>query len=61
MNATGYVVAVADPAEAIDLLKARLGASSDQLEDGGRVSGSLIEALGVLPGEFIRADDIGSA
>lgn len=60
-NAIGYLVAVSDAAKAIELLRSKLGASTDQLEDGGPVSGDLIKALGILPGEFIRTDDVGTA
>jgi hypothetical protein len=56
-TAVAYIVAVPDSAEAIDVIRRKVGAIDDEIEDLGRVSGALLMALGLLPGEFIRAGD----
>ncbi len=50
-----YVVAEADAAKAIDIIKtAGIGAGGD-FEDLGRVTDSLLTALALQPGQFTRA------
>jgi hypothetical protein len=56
-NAVAYIVALADPAMAIDLIKKKLGTPGDEFEDLGRVSHDLLKALHLLPGDFTRADN----
>jgi hypothetical protein len=53
-DAVIYIVAESDPAKALDILKtAGLGHEAD-LEDAGRVSESLLNALALKPGQFAR-------
>ena len=49
-----YVVAESDPAKALDILKAAGLAHEADLEDAGRVSEALLNALALKPGQFAR-------
>ena len=51
-----YIVAAAESRVAIDVIKRAIADPDDQFEDLGRVSGALLKALGLSPGEFLRAD-----
>jgi len=50
-----YIVAVANPAEAIDLIRSKVATLEDEVEDLGRVSNALLNALNLRSGDFIRA------
>jgi hypothetical protein len=54
-NGTAYIVAVAEPAKAIDLIRDKVASSSDEIEDLGRVSDALLIALKLKTGDFVRA------
>jgi hypothetical protein len=53
-DATIYVVAEADVEKATDILKTALARPHDEYDDLGRVSDSLLNALGLQPGQFAR-------
>ncbi len=53
-----YIVAVADPAEAIALIKDRIATSGHEIEDLGRVSDALLRSLNLSAGEFVQTDAI---
>lgn len=50
-----YIVAIADPANAIELIRAKAAAPSDEIADLGRVSDTLLVALKLAAGQFMRA------
>ena len=54
-EATIYVVAEPELEKAINILKTALARPDDDYEDLGRVSESLVTALSLQPGMFIRA------
>jgi hypothetical protein len=56
-HAVDYIVALSDADEAIDLIKRKVGAREDQIKDVGRVSDELLNALNLMPEQFIRADN----
>jgi hypothetical protein len=49
-----YVVAEADPAAALDIIRRELASPDMELEDLGRVSEGLLKALDLQPGQLIR-------
>jgi hypothetical protein len=49
-----YVVAEADPAAALEIIRRELAGPYIELEDLGRVSEGLLKALDLQPGQFIR-------
>ena len=49
-----YVVAEAVSEKAIDILKVALDRASDEYEDLGGVSDSLLNSLALQPGQFAR-------
>ena len=51
-----YIVAVSNPSKAVDLIRGKAADPADDVQDLGRVSAALLEALELPPGEFIRAD-----
>jgi hypothetical protein len=51
---TVYVVAEADPATAMEIIRNNVAGPHVELEDLGRVSASLLKALALQPGQFIR-------
>ena len=53
---TGYIVAVADAAEAIDLIRKGVAEPGDEIEDLGPVSDGLLQALNVPAGGFVYLD-----
>jgi len=55
-QAVVYIVAISNPSTAIDLIRTKAAHPPDEVQDLGRVSATLLEALAVPPGEFIRAD-----
>jgi hypothetical protein len=50
-----YIVALSEPARAIDLIRTKAADPSDQIVDLGRVSDELLTAMKLQSGEFIRA------
>jgi len=55
-KAVVYVVAISNPTKAIDLIGQKAASPADEVQDLGRVSAALLEALELLPGKFTRAD-----
>jgi hypothetical protein len=53
-DAAIYVVAEADIEKATDILKSGLARPHDEYEDLGRVPDTLLNALGLQPGQFTR-------
>lgn len=53
-DSTIYVVAEADVEKTTDILKTALARRHDEYDDLGRVYGSLLNALGLQPGQFAR-------
>jgi hypothetical protein len=54
-QAVSYIVAIADPVEAIALIRAQVAAAGDEIEDMGRVSDSILVAMKLGTGQFMRA------
>jgi hypothetical protein len=54
-----YIVAVAEAAEAIAIIRTRVAGSTYEIEDLGRVSEQLLATLAIPPGEFLRIDAMG--
>jgi len=52
---TAYIVAVADPVEAIELIRSKAAAPVDEIEDLGRVSDALLTTLKLGTRQFVRA------
>jgi hypothetical protein len=52
-----YIVALADPAAAIDLIRKEVGGSDDEFQDVARVSDGLLRYLKLQSGEFMRVDE----
>jgi len=50
-----YIVAIADPVEAIALIRAQVTAAGDEIEDMGRVSDNILVAMKLGTGQFMRA------
>jgi hypothetical protein len=48
-------VAEADPVKAEDIIRRNVAGPHVELEDLGRVNSDLLTALGLKPGQFIRA------
>lgn len=55
-KAVAYIVAIADPDDAIALIRKNAAAADDEIRDLGRVSDALLNSLKLQAGEFIRAD-----
>ena len=55
-KAVAYIVAIADPDEAIALIRKNAATTDDEIRDLGRVSDALLNSLKLQAGEFIRAD-----
>jgi hypothetical protein len=51
-----YIVAVHESAKAIDLIRNQVAAAGELVEDLGRVSEELLDALRIESGSFIRVD-----
>jgi hypothetical protein len=51
---TVYVVAASDPAKAIEIIRSNVAGPHMELEDLGRVNASLLKALSLQSGQFIR-------
>ena len=54
-----YIVAVPAAVEAMDLVRRYCAEPDDIIEDRGRVSEELLQALKLLPNQFARADEAG--
>ena len=54
-HAVAYIVAISEPAEAIELVRPQATTSGEEVEDLGRVSDSLLAALHLGTGQFRRA------
>jgi hypothetical protein len=55
-KSTAYIVALSDPADAIELIRSKVADPDDKVEDIGRVSEGLLKALRLDSGHFVRAD-----
>jgi hypothetical protein len=55
-NSIAYIVAIREPAKAIELIMTKEAAAEDEVEDLGRVSDALLKALKLQPGDYVRAD-----
>jgi len=55
-HAVAYIVAIADAAAAIELVRKFRHGHGHEIEDIGRVSHALLQAFSIMPGEFVRAD-----
>ena len=55
-NSVAYIVAIANPSKAVDLIREKAADAADEIQDLGRVSAALVTALDLLPSEFIRVD-----
>jgi hypothetical protein len=53
---TLYIVAVSKADQAVEIIRSKAAADGDEVEDLGRVAGSLVQALNLAPGEFIHVD-----
>jgi hypothetical protein len=53
-DAMTYVVAEADSAQALRIVKTKLEQFDGEIEDLGRVPGDLVRALRLNPGEMIK-------
>ena len=49
-----YIVALADPAKAIALIRAHAATAGDEIQDLGRVSDALLVTLNLGTGQFKR-------
>jgi hypothetical protein len=54
-KAVAYIVAVAESAKAIELIRSGVAQLGDEIEDLGRVSDALLIAMKIEPGSFVRA------
>ena len=55
LTAVAYVVAEAETARAINIIRTKVANPEDVIEDLGRVSGALLVAMKLQPGDFARA------
>ena len=55
-KSTAYIVAVDDAAEAVDLIKQNVTEPGDDIQDLGRVSDGLLQALSLPAGSFVILD-----
>ena len=53
-NRVAYIVALADAARAMELIRAQAAAPGDDVEDLGRVSEALLMTLNLGTGQFMR-------
>ncbi len=53
---TLYIVAVSRADQAVEIIKSKAADDGDEVEDLGRVAGSLVQALNLAPGGFICVD-----
>jgi hypothetical protein len=55
-DALAYIVAIANPADAMDVIRTKIAEPGYMIEDLGRVSDALLRSLNLSSGEFVRAD-----
>jgi hypothetical protein len=55
-KSTAYIVAVDDAAKAIELIKQNVAEPGDDIDDLGRVSDGLLQALSLPAGSFASLD-----
>jgi hypothetical protein len=55
-KSTAYIVAIDDAGEAIDLIKQNVTEPGDDIQDLGRVSDGLLQALSLPAGSFVILD-----
>jgi hypothetical protein len=51
-----YIVAVSKADQAVEIIRSKAANLDDDVEDLGRVTGFLVQAFNLAPGEFIRVD-----
>jgi hypothetical protein len=51
-----YIVAVSKADQAVEIISSKAANPDDHVEDLGRVTGFLVQAFNLAPGEFIRVD-----
>ncbi len=51
-----YIVAEPNAAKAVDRIRSKVAGPADAVEDLGRVSEALLQALQVAPGDFVLAN-----
>jgi hypothetical protein len=54
-RAIAYIVAVAESADAVELIRTQVAAADDEVEDLGRVSDALLVSLKLESGQFMPA------
>jgi len=50
-----YIVALAEPDRALELIRSQVAAPDDQVEDLGRVTAALLIAIKLGTGQYMRA------
>ena len=55
-HAAAYIVAIANPDDAMDIIRTKIAEPGYMIEDLGRVSDALLRSLNLSSGEFVRAD-----
>lgn len=55
-KARAFIVAAAEPATAMDLVRSKTGAVDGEVEDLGRVSDELIKVMALEPDEIVPID-----
>lgn len=53
---TAYIIAIKDADHAIRMVQTQIAGSGSEVEDMGRVSGELLNMLGLSAGQFVRTD-----
>ena len=56
LKLVAYIVALADPAAAVELIRNKIGGPDDEIQDVARVSDELLRYLDLQSGEYMRAD-----
>jgi len=56
LKLVAYIVALADPAAAIELIRKKVGGPNDEIQDVASVSDNLLRYLDLQSGEYVRAD-----
>lgn len=51
-----YVIAVSSADQAVTIIRTKVANPTDIVQDFGRISGPLVEALNLVPGEYARVD-----
>jgi hypothetical protein len=50
------IVAVSKADQAVEIIRSKAADADDEVEDLGRITGFLVQAFNLAPGEFIRVD-----